>query len=77
MNDCVQEIENYLDRLDELQNEANHVLARLKRAELAGEYETCQICKRKWQMVSMTRRFMCNQLEQYIMFRLPPKAKRF
>lgn len=77
MNRHIQEIEFYLASLEELQNKSNHVSARLRQAELTGERSTCRLCKKRLAMFAMAQNFLNEQLEQHIMFRLPPMAKHF
>lgn len=72
MDDCIDEIEAYLDRLDQLNNHAENLLQEYKKAESAGQIETCRICNRRRQVVRQMAKFLNDQIDKQIMFRLPP-----
>lgn len=77
MDNCIDEIEKYLNRLDQLNNQADYLLLEFKKAAQAGEVETCRICNRRRQVIRQMARFLNDQIEKQIMYRLPPVSNRY
>lgn len=75
MDDSVNELEKYLVKLDELKSQSDYLLAELKRAESAGEFEKCRICSRQWAVTRKAVCFINRHIDNLIMLRLPPLEK--
>lgn len=72
MDKCINELEDYLLKLDQLNNHANYLLDQLKKAESAGQLDKCRICSKQWAVTRKAASFLVNQIDNHIMFRLPP-----
>ncbi len=76
MDKDIEKVESYLTKIDRLNNQAATLKLEMLRAQQAGEIEACKICNKNWQTIRMAVNFLNQQIENQLMFRLPPISRR-
>jgi hypothetical protein len=76
MEQCVNELEDDLERLGALKRRAARLLHALRQAECLGESRQCCLQREQWFMARQAVHALNQHVEHYIRFRLPPMLDR-